>query len=1007
MGKRTLSGVVLVLLALGARDAQAQARVITGKVTSAQTGQAVGGATVSVLGTIIVAVSNAQGEYSLAAPDGVVNILSRSIGYKRKQVQVGADQSTADIALDQDIFNLEAVVVTGQATSIEQKNLANAVTSVTGAALNGAPTSTLEGALQGKIPGALIQENSGAPGGGMQINLRGVSTINGNADPVIVVDGMIISNAAIANNLNAITNAAGGGNASNQDNPVNRIADLNPADVEKVEVLKGPSAASIYGGAANSGVIVITTRRGQTGAPKFHVTQRLGQFHVQSVLKSRVFSDSLEADQVYGTRDTTLAARTDVDRPQLYCTGPGGACPYFDNISPLWDRHPLSTESDVSVSGGNDATRYFVSGLVKRDGGIAPNTGYDKQSLRVNLDQQLGSRWSIGVQTQAVHSLSNRGISNNDNSGTSPYLVFPLTPSFVNLAPTGPKITDYPANPFERSNPLQTYAFLKNSEDVWRVIATSTLRFDAITSPEHNLRFTATGGLDNFAQRNDIYSPPELYFESNDGQPGTVVLGKTSNTNVNLLGSAVYTYTPSSGSYTATTSATAQYINTSLNFSNIVGRDILTGLQNVDKAANITNLTQNETPVRDFGLLGQEEVLALDRRLLLTVGVRGDRSSRNGDVNKFFIYPKAAASYRITEVGGPANEVKLRAAFGQTGTQPNFGNKFTPNATGTIDGQFGSFAGIAAGAADIKPERQTELETGADATLANGRLIASVTVFNKTVTDLLLTATPPPSSGALTRILNGGKLRDHGIEASLGYAFAQRADLNWIVRANFTTTRSKVVELPVPTFQPPLGFGTSLGAFQIEAGKSATQIVGTDSTGAVVALGDANPDFQISLGSDLTYKSLSFSFLWDYKKGGDVINLTELLFDLFQNSQDWNTVGDSSGVRPAHLGGQQRLNEFLKGNTYPYIQDASYIKLREANLSLRLPQATVSHLFGDRVKGATLSVSGRNLIRILPTHYRGIDTEVSNFGNQPIGRNIDVAPFPPSRSFFFSIDLDF
>jgi len=987
--------VVAVLLALGARDAQAQARVITGKVTSAQNGLPVGGATISVLGTVIVAVSNAQGEYSLAAPEGVVNIMTRSIGYKRKQVQVAADQGSADIALDQDIFNLEAVVVTGQATSVEQKNLANAVTSVTAAQLNGAPTSTIEGALQGKIPGALVQDNSGAPGGGAQINLRGVSTINGNPDPVIVVDGMIISNAAIANNLNAVTNAAGGGNASNQDNPVNRIADLNPADIEKVEVLKGPSAASIYGGAANSGVIVITTRRGQTGAPRFHVTQRLGEFGVLKVLTSRVFKDSVEADAVYG------------GSAQAYCTGSGGACPYFDNISPLWDNHPLSTETDASVSGGNDATRYFVSGLVKRDGGIAPNTGYDKQALRVNLDQQMGSRWSIGVQTQAIHSLSNRGISNNDNSGTSPYLVFPLTPSFVNLAPTGPKITDYPRNPFERSNPLQTYAFFKNAEDVWRIFANTQLKFDAITTAQHNLRFTAFGGLDNFSQRNDIYSPPELYFESNDAQPGTVVLGKTQNTNVNLLGSGVYTYTPSSGSLTATTSATVQYINTSLNFSNIVGRDILTGLQNVDKAANITNLTQNETPVRDVGVSLQEEVLAMNQRLLVTGGVRGDRSSRNGDVNKFFYYPKFAASYRLLGVGGPSNEIKLRGAYGQTGTQPNFGNKFSPNLTGTIDGQFGSFSGIAAGSADIKPERQTEIEAGADATLSNGRLIANVTVFNKTVTDLLLTTAPAPSSGVATRILNGGKLRDRGLEASLGYALAQRPDFNWIVRGNFTTTRSKVIELPVPTFQPPLGFGTSLGTFQIEVGKSATQIVGNDSTLAVVALGDANPDFQLSLGSDLTYKNLSFSFLWDYKKGGDVINLTELLFDLFQNSRDWSTVGDSSGLRPAHLGGQQRLNEFFKGNTYPYVQDASYIKLREANLAFRLPQTAVSHLFGDRVKGATISLSGRNLIRILPTHYRGIDPEVSNFGNQAIGRNIDVAPFPPSRSVFFSIDLDF
>jgi len=998
MRKRALfvGALVLAASALGVSQARAQARIVSGRVTSAQTGQPVAGASVSVLRTIIVAVTNNQGEYSLAAPPNAVTLLVRGIGFKRRQVAVTADQDRADIVLDQDIFNLEAVVVTGQATSVAQQNLANAVTTVTAQALVRAPTTSMEGALQGKIPGALIQSNSGAPGGGGQVSLRGVSTINGAVDPVIVVDGIIISNAAIASNMNAITAAGAGGNASSQDNPVNRIADLNPADIERVEVLKGPSAASIYGGAANSGVIVITTRRGQTGAPQFHVTQRLGAFQVLDVLKSRVFRDSVEADSV---KSGALVAQ--------YCNLPGGACPYFDNITPLWDRSPLSSETNVSVSGGTDVTRYFVSGLVKRDGGIAPGTGYDKQSLRVNLDQQLGGRWSLGVQSQAIHSLSHRGISNNDNSGTSPYLVFPLTPSFVDLRPTGPKITDYPSNPFERSNPLQTYAFLRNDEDVWRILATSTLRFDALTNPQHALRFSATGGLDNFTQRNDIFSPPELQFEPNDGQPGTVVLGKTQNTNVNLLGSAVYTYTPSAGTFSATTSATVQYINTSQNFSNILGRNLLTGQENVDQATSIT-INQDQQPIREMGILAQEEVLALNQRLLLTIGLRGDRSSRNGDFNKFFMYPKAAVSYRFLGLGGnAANELKLRGAMGQTGTQPNFGNKFTPNGTGSIGGLFGSFAGFASGLASVKPERQTEIEGGADATLMNGRLIANFTVFNKTVTDLLLFATPAPSSGRNLRILNGGKLRDRGLEATLGYAIAQSAEVNWIVRSNFSMTRSKVLELPVPTFQPALGFGTSLGAFQIEVGKSATQIVGTDSTGATVALGDANPDFQLTLSSDLDYKRFSLNFLWDWKKGGDVINLTELLFDLFQNSEDWGKVGDTGGPNPAHLGGAQRRAQFFQGNTYPYIQDASYIKLRELNLAYHLPPRFVSQLFGDRVKGATLSLSGRNLIRILPTQYRGIDPEVSNFGNQAIGRNIDVAPFPPSRSFFFSIDLDF
>ena len=306
----------------------AQQRAIAGKVTGSLDGKAIAGASVAVVGTARLAATNGSGEYTVLAPAGPVTLSVRAVGYKRKVLNVSGEQTTADVVLEADIFNLDAIVVTGQATGVEQRNLANAVTTVRAEDLNRAPTGTLEGALQGKIPGALIQENSGAPGGGVQINLRGVSTINASVDPLIVVDGIIISNDAIGNNLNAITAAAAGGNASNQDNPVNRIADLNPADIDKIEVLKGASAASIYGAQAANGVIIISTRRGQAGAPQFRMTQRLGESHVIHVLKSRVFRDSVEADSVYGTK------------AQTYCRP---TCPYFVNISPLWDRHPLSS----------------------------------------------------------------------------------------------------------------------------------------------------------------------------------------------------------------------------------------------------------------------------------------------------------------------------------------------------------------------------------------------------------------------------------------------------------------------------------------------------------------------------------------------------------------------------------------------------------------------------------------------------------------------------------------
>jgi len=983
VGKRIAVWLLaLCLLVVGAASAGAQQRSISGRVGNAVSDEPVVGATVSVVGTVISAVTDARGQFTLSAPDGAVTLTVRAIGYKRRTVPVAPDQGTIAVRLDQDIFNLEAVIVTGQATAVEQKNLPQAVSVVTAQDLQRAPTPTIESALQGKIAGALIQSNSGAPGGGAQINLRGVSTINGGVDPVIVVDGLVISNAAIASNMNAITAAAAGGNASNQDNPVNRIADLNPGDIERVEVLKGASAAAIYGGAASNGVVIISTRRGAAGAPRFHLTQRFGEFRVSNFMRSRVFADS--ADAATFTSDSLAG---------VFCNGPGNSCPDFDNIGLLWSEHQLSTETGASITGGTDQTRYFLSGLIKRDGGIAPHTGYDKQTIRANLDQTLGARWNLSINTQVIHSLAARGISNNDNAGTSPYLVFPLTPSFVDLRPVN---GIYPRNPFERSNPLQTYALLENNEDVWRALGAGTLSWEAINGPRQSLRLIATGGLDYFNQENDIYSPPELQFEPQDGLPGTVVLGKTSNLNLNLLLNAVHTYVPASGSIQATTAAGLQYVDRDLNFTNVLGRNLPPGQKNVDQATSI-NISQNLQPQKDLGIFAQEEVLAMDQRLLVTFGVRADRSSRNGDPTKYYVYPKAALSYRFTDLGGNSgDELKLRGALGQTGNQPLFGNKFTPNGTGTIGGIFGSLAGAVAGDPGIRPERQTEIEGGFDATLLRGRLTANVTVFNKTITDLLLAQALAPSTGRTQRIFNGGKLRNRGVEIGLGYALAQTPEVSWIIRSTFFANRSKVLELPVPAFQVG-GFGTSLGAFEIRQGHSVTQIVGLpiDSLGNPSVIGDATPDFQLSLASDLDYKRWTFGMLWDWKKGGDVINLTEYLFDAFGNSID-------------NAAGQQRqaiANDTLNPRTQPYVQDGSYLKLRELSISYHLPASATRTMFGSIARDARITLSGRNLIRI--TSFRGMDPEVSNFGNQAVARNIDVAPFPPSRSFFLSVDLDF
>lgn len=971
--------LALVCLVVGGGTLAAQTRVLTGTVRDSATGSPVAGATVTIQGSRLGAYTKDNGAFIIAnAPDADVTLVVRFIGYKRRTVTVPASEPTVDIAMARDFLKLEEIVVTGQSTGVEKQNLPNAVATVSSDELQRTHAQTLESALQGKVAGAYIQQNSGAPGGGIQVNLRGVSTINAGVDPLFVVDGIVVSNASIANGQNAVTRAAAGGNASNQDNPTNRLADLNPSDIEKVEILKGGSAAAIYGAKATNGVVIITTKRGQIGKPQFNISQRFGFSEIAKKLGQRTFKDSADAASVY---NPALVSQNFV---------PGQ---HFDYEDLLYGRKALSSGTELSISGGTEQTRYYISGLINNDPGIAINSGYKKQGFRVNIDQALGSRFNVGVSTAVTHSRADRALSNNDNSGTSPGLVLPFTPSFFDPRPNAAGV--YPVNPFERSNPLQTFNLLLNKEDVWRAMSTVTTKFSAISSEKHALNFTVVGGADYFSQRNDFLSPPEMQYEPLDGQPGTVILGKASNINANLAFNGAHVFTPASRKWSATTSAGVQYEYVEPNTTSIVGRTLLSGQTSPSQATN-RDLTQNVSPQKGLGFYGQEEVLLLDRKLLLTGGVRADRSSVNGDPHKYFVYPKAAASYRVIAPFGGLDEIKLRSAYGETGNLPLFGNKETLDNSTIVDGHFATEVGLRAGDPNIHPERQKEIEAGFDAQLFKGRAQLSFSWYQRRITDLLLDRTPAPSSGQTVITGNtGATLRNRGIEVGLQLVPVQSKDLYWVFGATFSRNRSLITKLPVPAFETG-GFGTSLGAFRIEQGKSATQIIGLVN-GVPQAIGDAYPDFQMGFSNDVEWKRFRLGMQWDWKKGGSVVNLTRFLFDIGSNSAD------------AADGGFSRFLDWVGHgngtNTKVYLESASYLKMRELSLSYDMPSRIVGAMFGGAARSARLTLSGRNLIRI--TDYHGYDPEVSNFGNQAIVRNIDVAPYPPSRSFYFTVDVGF
>jgi TonB-dependent starch-binding outer membrane protein SusC len=979
------SSLLFVLpLILGPASLAAQGRVLRGTVVDSATGNPITAANIAVRGTTLGAATGPDGRFTVAnVPAGDAPITVRRIGYRAREIVVRPEQNDIRVTMLSDPLQLEAVVVSGQATAVERRNLPNAVAIVNAEELERVSSQSVEHALQGKIAGAVIQTNSGAPGGGVQVRMRGVTSINAASEPLYVVDGVIVSNVAIPSNQNAVTAAASGSNPSlDQDAQVNRVADLNPNDIETIEVLKGAAASAIYGSRASNGVVIITTKRGRAGRLDTRITQRLGSYQLSNKLGARRFTSLQEAEDVWGS------AAANYFRPGVV----------YDHEKELAGRTPLSAETLVDLSGGSDRTRYFLSGAWKNDGGIIDNTGFQRQSLRANIQQDFGSRVSLDAASNVIRTDARRGLTNNDNAGVSFYMVLPFTPSFLNLR----RQTDgtFPTHPFQASNPLQTAALMRNDEIVWREIGSGRLTYDAFRTQSQNLRFVATGGVDYFTQKNDLLFPPELQFERTGGQPGTSLLSNSDNLNLNIGVNGIHTWEPGRWGR-ATTSFGTTYATRDLDIARVVSRNLVGGLGIVNAGTNI-QVKQLKQRVEDFSTFAQEELLMLDERLLLTAGLNADRSSVNSDDNKLFVYPKLAGSYRLTRLIPWVDELKLRAAYGESGNQPLYGQKFTPlTATQNLAGLPGLVVEGTVGSTNLRPERQREIEGGFDANVYDSRGTIEFSVFQKNISDLLLERTLPSSSGFATEIFNGGKLRTSGVELGLGVVPIQRPDLQWVVRSTYFSNRSKIIELPVPTFRAG-GFGTALGSFQIEQGASPTQIVGNDSLpdGSTVVrkIADANPNFVASFSTDLSFRRFRFSGLLDWQDGGAVINLTKFLYDLGQNTEDF--------AKPITVGtlqttvGANRLRLFPK-QTKVYVEDASFAKLRELTLAYEVPER---YLRG-RARSAELSLSGRNLYTW--TKYTGLDPEVSNFGNQNIARNIDVAPFPPSRSFWFSVQVGF
>ncbi|MEM7552143.1 MAG: SusC/RagA family TonB-linked outer membrane protein [Bacteroidota bacterium] len=991
--------ILIISLLLFSVNGFAQSLTVKGKVTDPATGDPLTGVNVIEKGTVNGTITDIEGNYQISLKNAENAVLVYSfIGYITQEIDVNG-QSVINPELSSDVLNLEEVVVTGLATNVKRSNLANAVSTVSSEKLTGTTSpQTLDKALYGKLTGANIVANSGAPGGGISIKLRGISTLGGgSSEPLYIIDGVYIDNSAISNGSNTATAASAGGSviSSTQDNPSNRIADLNPDDIASVEILKGASASAIYGARANAGVVIITTKKGSDGKTKISYSQDLGFASILNPLGTRA-----------------------VSHDNAFDVGGAGAVEAFDNAlvnnslvnyeDELYGNVGFITRSNLSASGGDDKTKFFTSISYDDEDGIVDGTGFDRFSARLNVDHRVSKVFDFGVNANYIQSSAQRSITNNDNSGVSIGISLINTTPWDNLFPDADGI--FPNGP-SGSNFLQTVALSTVNEETDRFVLGGNLNINFFNKEDSYLQAKLQAGLDAYTTETTLFFPEILQFQQAGPTATNGLFSRGDNTIFNYNLSAFLVYGSKISDFDLTTSVGITRLDFNQNRTTTQAQNLVSGTSNLSQATNLSTFDAELESV-DVGYVIQQELNYLDR-IILTGGVRADQSTLIGDEDELFFFPKGSAAFNLHNFDfwnvPIIDKLKVRFAYGEAGgiPVPNLVTLNQPQFTGfagsNISGSTGSLISNTLGDPNIEPERSREIETGFDLAAFDNKLSFTATYYRKTVDDLILTANQPTSSGFSFIQTNAGELRNEGVELSLTAIPIQNKNINWEVTTNWWFNNPEVTRLDVDPFTTG-AFASFLGIFRIQEGQSPTEIVGPiPGSDGDVPLGDATPDFEWSIYNKVTFfQDFEFSMLWHWAEGQENIQLTNLLSDFGGTSPDFDADNDGNGVS----NGDQRVGAFFAGNDASvFVEDASYVKLREISLYYTLPSAWVDSFSKGTIERIKVGVSGNNLV--LFTDYTGYDPEVSNFGNNGVSVGVDVAPFPSSRRAFFHLKIDF
>ena len=470
---------------------------VSGKITGAD-GKGIPFVSVQIKNTTIGSASGADGAYSFDAnvKPGSYTLVFSGVGLKTSEqsITVGTGKTvTADAVLTADALNMDEVVVTGTSAGTTKKQLGSYVSTVKADQLNKGATGNVLAALQGKTAGAQIIQNSGDPGGGISVRLRGISSVNSSSEPLYIVDGVIVNNATTR-----VTNTSANYDGQNFIGTVgqNRMADINPNDIERIEVLNGAAAAAIYGSRANAGVIQIFTKRGSAGAP---VVSFSSSMTVSSLRKSVPVNQS--PTKFGGPADGPGAQTQDILLPALTNTTAVTRYDYNDYIF----RSAMGTDNNISVAGGKDKTKYYTSASYFKNEGIIKNTDFRRFSFRVNLDQALGNKVNFTMGLNFINSLSNE--KPDGNSFFSPMNSINIIGNIHNIWERDALGNIKAVGERGRVNPVSIIEDIKQKQETNRIIANAGLKI----RPFKGLTVDYTMGIDQYAQKGETFIPPFAY----------------------------------------------------------------------------------------------------------------------------------------------------------------------------------------------------------------------------------------------------------------------------------------------------------------------------------------------------------------------------------------------------------------------------------------------------------------------------------------------------------------